>query len=248
MSSSENPFGLDFSAPDISVTDALIEDIDFCVKLIQNNQSNQSLRRIYCRSVSAAVEGSLNYAKSSTRRFNESHLRPFSTILQNLDVSHDIILFKDIVPVEEINLLLDVGTSVNQQGQVRKGTNFINFEPNFKFTFNMIDRVYGMTCSPDYKTELGWAALRKSVDVRNRITHPKANVSHDISDDELKTIVAAHDWFFPFFDEVLMHMGAAMSHLTSEISRCEDPKIKEALNQMQRFIIKHEKPNEGESL
>lgn len=248
MNSCKNPFGLDFSVPDISVTDALLDDIKFCVKLIKDDESNQSLRRIYCRSVFAAVEGSLNYAKSSTRRFNESYIRPFATILQNLDVSHDITLFKDVAPVEEINLLLDVGTAVNQQGKVRRGSNFINFEPNFKFTFNMIDRVYGMTCSPNYKTTLGWAALRESVDVRNRITHPKANVSHDITDDELKTIVAAHDWFFPFFNDVLLHMGGAMSNLTSAIVRCEDPKIGEALDQIKQFIIKHEKLNEAESL
>jgi hypothetical protein len=248
MSHRDNPFGLNFGIPDVSVTDALIDDIAYCINLIKEDENNQSLRRIYCRSVFAAVEGSLNYAKSSIRRFNESLIRPFATILENCEVKHDITCFKDVVPVEEVNLLLDVAASVNQQGKVRRSSSFINFEPNFRFTFSMIDRIYGMSCSPIYKTDSGWSALRRSVDVRNRITHPKASVSHDISDVELDMIIAAHDWFFPFFNDVLIHMGSAMSHLTIAISRCEDPKIQEALDQMQRFIIRHENLNEDESI
>ena len=248
MSNSENPFGLDFSAPDISATDALIGDIDFCANLLKNDENNQSIRRIYCKSVLTAVEGSLNYGKSTSRQFNESNIRPFATILGNLNVDHDIMIFKDIVPVEEINLLLDVATFVNQHGKVKCGNNFTNFEPNFKFTFSMIDRVYGIACSPNYKTNTAWDAMRKSVDVRNRITHPKANVSHNISDKELDRVIIAHNWFIPFFNDVLLQMGAAMSNLSSAILRCEDPKIEEALKQIQQFILKHGKLNNGESI
>jgi Fe-S-cluster containining protein len=240
MSKNEDPFGLNFSAPDVSVTDPFLDDLNYCISLIEKDENNQSLRRMYCRTFFAAVEGSLNYIKPLLRNFNESMIRPFATMVDNIGLEHEIRYLTDVVPVQEANLLLDVALRVNDAGGVKPSPSFTNFKPNFKFTFRMIDRIYKLDCSPNYKENKGWAALEQSVAVRNRITHPKSDHSHDISDDELKQIDAAQKWFLPFFDDALEQMGAAMVNLYFDISHCEDPQIQQALDQMQKLVLKHE--------
>jgi hypothetical protein len=247
MNQEKDPFGLNFSGPDITAADPFIDDLNYCISLIEKDECNQSLRRIYCRTLFAAVEGSLNYIKPSLRHFNESMIRPLATMLDNAEVVHEIRCLKDVVPVQEANLLLDVTLRVNERGDAKPSLNFTNFKPNFKFIFNMVDRIYKLNCSPNYREDQGWTALEKSIDIRNRITHPKADYSEFVSDDELHQIVAAHNWFMPFFNDVLREIGEAMVNLTSEISECKDPQIKDSLEQMQKLIIRHENSKEREN-
>ncbi|WP_176054525.1 hypothetical protein [Paraburkholderia caribensis] len=63
----------------------------------------------------------------------------------------------------------------------------------------------GQRFSPSYKVDfnhVGWSNLRKAVDVRNRLVHPKRLEDMMVSDDEVKRAVSAFDWLLALVLEV----------------------------------------------
>ena len=47
-----------------------------------------------------------------------------------------------------------------------------------------------------------WEKFRLSIEIRNRITHPKHSSDLLISEDEIETVMQAHDWFFKVFNDL----------------------------------------------
>lgn len=68
----------------------------------------------------------------------------------------------------------------------------------------------------DY-TEVGWTALRTSIEVRNRVTHPKNRADLQISTDELKTVAIAFSWLLSITETAIGQINASFRHFISEM-------------------------------
>jgi hypothetical protein len=140
----------------------------------QMSPRNQILRRAYIRAAFAFVEGAVFGAKAfllKVHGLGEATLSP-----------------------GELALLREEGYSLNRQGQVQARALFLSTAENVRFTLGILYRVYRRVPHPAFGSA-GWSAFRKSLAIRNRITHPKRVADYRVSAADLETVRFALRWF-----------------------------------------------------
>jgi len=225
-----------FEFPDRKNIDALIADQKACAEILKKDMEDQCLRRVYCRTNLAMVEGALFYFKSATYRFNEACLRPFMNIVTTFGISLHGPIFNDIVPPEEAELLLERVPDISGNGEVKRTRRFLDFKTNFKFTFRMVDRVFKTACTPDYDSVAEWCKLQEAVQTRNRITHPKDDTSLDITDSELEALAVGCQWFLDFGGEVFGQISDSVTRNEKELDTLEEKVLDVAVENMHEFL------------
>ena len=157
----------------VSLSISLNEDI----RLIGDSLSvldgapQQSMRRAYVRAVFARIEASVFALKQLTL---------------------------DRAATDELNLgerllLEETSYRLNKQGEIKVSPVYSSLRDSLRFTLPLLCRVLQI----DYKFDFsgGWNALPSSVNVRNRITHPKESVELNVSDREIESVNAVLKWF-----------------------------------------------------
>lgn len=237
---------LNFDLPSREHVDALLADQVFCAELIKGDVESQCLRRVYCRTNLTLIEGVVSYLKQSTYQFNQSVLHTFKNMLDLYDIKLDVPFFQDVVPLSEAELLMDRRSVVGSNGEIRSKASFLDFKTNFKFTFQMVDRVFKIDCSPNYgEIEKEWNQLQKAVKVRNRITHPKVGVNLNISDDELDAFARSGQWFLDYTGEVFSQIGESMERNQIALVQSSEPLLEQALADMAKLLAVHGTDNES---
>lgn len=201
--------------PDRKNIDLLLADHKQCEALLKADIESQFLRRTYCRSAFAVIEGCIHLVKSATYNFNAG-LVAFVDLLAAYGVKLKAPIFSDVVPLGEAALLCERNPEVKSNGDIRQGVRFLDFERNFRFTFVMATRVFKVSCLPDY-SKPDWRGLLDAVEVRNRITHPKADASLDISDEELAKIAGALQWTLDRSTDALNGLSASINTALPEM-------------------------------
>src|SRR5262249_24849713 len=90
---------------------------------------------------------------------------------------------------------------LNDKGEVNEQRLQIPLKTNIKFAF----RAYARAHLLDYKLNVGdnrWNDFKNSLAVRDRLTHPKEAENLEVSDEELKCLQRAFDWFSECTTEV----------------------------------------------
>jgi hypothetical protein len=101
----------------------------------------------------------------------------------------------------ELMVLIEKTYQPNDKGEVYEQRMQIPLKTNIKFAFSAYARAYLV----DYKLNVGdnrWNDFKKSLLVRDRLTHPKEARNLEVSDEELGCLQRAFDWFSECTDEV----------------------------------------------
>ena len=156
-----------------AIRDALNEDIGACWAALQHEDS-QTNRRNFVRAAFAFVEGFLSIMKYGALAEHEAGRCKLTR--------------------GEVALILEEGYEVTEDGTVRTRPVFVPAKANVRFAFEVFSRAHGVTACPDYSDQ-GWQSFQQALQVRNRITHPKASGDLNISDGDLAVVEEAHLWF-----------------------------------------------------
>jgi hypothetical protein len=100
----------------------------------------------------------------------------------------------ELTHAEQI-LLLERYYDLKDSGAIRESRRFLSFTSNFRFTFELFNRVYRTGFEIPYG-HAGWEALLDASKVRDRITHPKRAQDFDITEAEVKLLRRAEAWFW----------------------------------------------------
>ena len=65
---------------------------------------------------------------------------------------------------------------------------------NLRFTVEIFTRLLGGEPTFDADTE-GWRTFRRAVKIRNRVTHPKSVENLELTDADIKCLIAAAHWY-----------------------------------------------------
>jgi hypothetical protein len=101
----------------------------------------------------------------------------------------------------ELMVLIEKTYQPNEKGEVGEQRMQIPLKTNIKFAF----RAYARAHLVDYKLNVGdnrWNDFKNSLAVRDRLTHPKEVRNLEVSDEELKSLKSAFDWFSECTDNV----------------------------------------------
>lgn len=143
--------------------------------LLKNNTS-QFARRIYIRSVFSYVEGSIWVFKQVCFK-----VKPSGNAKRKMSIS-------------EFAVLNEESYELKRNGDIKVVTKNLNLLDNIKFTFKMLNKLFGGELDIGTGTE-SWANLIKAKNIRNRITHPKKVEDLTITDEEIKVCEDVCSWF-----------------------------------------------------
>lgn len=153
----------------------LTGDVLLCVTLHEQVEENkkQPLRRAVVRSVFAMIEGSIYRMKQIALEANSPEKQLFSQ--------------------GEVDMLAEVTYRLAENGVVKKVPAKISLDGNILFAFKAIERV----TKTGYTLEQGadWELLKRSIRLRDRLTHPKTLDQLVVTDQDYGMVLTAWGWF-----------------------------------------------------
>jgi hypothetical protein len=174
-------FGRSEGAP---IADPLIrpfhEDMEECEELLSTatGAKVQFARRMYIRSFFAYLEVRL----LSLSKYAQDWL------LADWRRTGEVELGKILLLREETFRPSDTGKLSNEAAR-------IPFKSWCAFVVRTAAESWQVDCSKLF-SDNGWNAMKKSVDVRHRLTHPKTPQDAEVSEGEIWDVRCAHTWFF----------------------------------------------------
>lgn len=95
-----------------------------------------------------------------------------------------------------VNFLNELTYKLDTSGKIVEKDEYLIFLPGFKFTFKSWGRCLGMEGFVEQAfSNNGFSNFKKSVEIRNRLTHPKITQEMMVSGAELEIIKSAEQWF-----------------------------------------------------
>lgn len=94
----------------------------------------------------------------------------------------------------ELSLLREEVHQLDRNGRPETAARHLSFPSSLLFSMRCYAKIHGASFEPD-TAGAGWEAMRKAVAIRNRMTHPKALASLDLSEEDTHAFVAAANWW-----------------------------------------------------
>ena len=168
------------------VSNLLYKDIGNLLDTYQDDWSSQPLRRMFVRSCWSLIEGDIYCVKQFTLRACE--------------------LGGKILSADEHTFLSEVQMVADENGIVRQMDVHEGSLENLKGALKIATSKFELGWTPGFGNQ-GWSNLRRSLDLRNRITHPKTVVQLVILDDELNK----HQRGFKWYQEMIIKFKESFS-------------------------------------
>ncbi|WP_372385159.1 hypothetical protein AB8613_23495 [Vibrio sp. BS-M-Sm-2] len=150
------------------------EDVSISRDLLDQSDT-QFNRRQYVRVAFAAFESSLY-------QYKKMYLE-----LQSLD---EFCSFSR----EEIAYLKDKEIRLGESGKFEEKNARIPLKPNVKCFIELTKKLFGNQIDP-MKDQYGWQSFIRSIEVRNKLMHPKEPKEFEVTDEQLSDIKSAFKWF-----------------------------------------------------
>ena len=104
----------------------------------------------------------------------------------------------------ELALLREERAQLNNKGEPERKGNYQPFLPNLLFSVRCYVKNHGAKYQPDISHN-GWESMKKSVAVRDRLTHPKSASGLEVKEEDLECFSAGSEWW----EKTLHEMFAA---------------------------------------
>ena len=154
---------------------ALLEDAGEAEAYLDTNPKSQFAKRTYIRSIFSCIEGTIWILKDVC--FNAKPMKG-----------------KRTMSVAEYALLKEESYELRNNGETSTSSKFLRLPDNIKFTFKTINKLF----RSDIDLKIGkkeWTDFLESIEIRNRITHPKKATSFTITDKEITRCKNTSSWF-----------------------------------------------------
>jgi len=157
----------------LALAELLMEDVTDAAKNIDTN--NPSRQRNYVRTVFAMIEGALNAMCRAI--LEEKDIAGWGLSADEIEVLSDSILF------------FRQGTTGR-----RKQRQFKPLVDRIKVAFAVSRRMLKEDCGMDF-TGKDWDSFRKTMAIRNRLSHPKQSSDLEMTNEDIELTHVARDWF-----------------------------------------------------
>lgn len=171
----------------------LIEDV-IAARQRRVAADSQNARRDVVRSSLAAIEGMTWVAREHVR-----------TALAELE---------QLTPVADL-ALRELAYSVSENGQLTERPHGLPLLTAIRFIVSQAKTICP-EIAVEYSTE-GWSDLRQSVNIRNRITHPKSDQDVAISDNDLAAVGSGVSWLVATLDYVMTSTNSALTWYNNQL-------------------------------
>ncbi len=168
--------------------------------------------------LSADIDAAVEYGRLNNTPYAQRALvRAFFAAVEGLSYQMRQVTLASLAGTEclteaEVHLLREVRYSLDQNGRPKQAPTFLQFPESLLFSISMYAKNHGAVFEIDTSLA-GWQALRQITHIRNNVTHPKAPESLTLSDDNLKTLLNASQWWH----ETLLKLFTACDEADEEL-------------------------------
>lgn len=186
----------------------LWDDVNAC-EIHPDSASSATHRRQFFRSMFACIEGAIWLFKQESLQQHQNGSIVFTT--------------------SELSILTEIVPGIDSRGLIQEVPANLRFIPNLLFAFRCHARAF------EYEPVLRigdhqWGDLKSSVQVRNRLMHPKELGSLNVSGEEIRRAKGALKWFGLTCS--VAHLGGSMWYAAKALQKVEDPEDRAARLQM----------------
>ena len=114
----------------------------------------------------------------------------------------------DLLSPGELALLKEERFQLNHRGQPEARENFQQVLPNLLFSIRCYVKNHGATYQPDISHH-GWECMKRAVEVRDRLTHPKSAEGLEVTDADLHVFNEGAAWWKKTLIEMFAACGEA---------------------------------------
>lgn len=171
----------------------LVEDVIAAQKRLASIKSD-SIRRELIRTVFSGIEG------------------------LNWKLKQDVFEHADSIAklsIHEMAALREETYSLDDRGIVKTQPRFFPLPSAIRMVINIVKRY-----RPGYEVDfnhVAWSNLKVSIEVRNRLVHPKDKSDLAVSDEEVKKCLSAFMWLLALVVEVLQETNIHMKELNETL-------------------------------
>lgn len=169
----------------LAITKVLRGDIEDQLAKFDDNRDSQLWRRNHVRMMWAMFEGVI---------FN---IKQFTLVLA--------VLSDNSLTDEERIFLSDKQYNTTEDGISQEVAVHQPTLSNIKETFKLCARLFDLDWKPNFGDSL-WAAVKLSLEVRHRVTHPKKVIQLEITDEEIEFHHDAMEWFIEHYNSFQMEL------------------------------------------
>jgi hypothetical protein len=150
--------------------------------------------------LSADMDAVMAYGSTnSTPFFHRTVVRTFFSMVEGLAFQMRQVTLATLEPygrlsVEEVALLREERYSLNTKGEPQTKESFQPVLSSLLFSLRTYVKNHGASFAPDVSHH-GWQAMQRSVEIRNRVTHPKSVADLSLSEEDQKKLVDASHWW-----------------------------------------------------
>lgn len=149
-------------------------------------------------------------------------------LIDNVD---DVILVR-LLPSEYYHALKGLSPRIDKNGE----PTLVKIKPNFfqrlEFSYKCFSKLFGLPVELD-KGSGGWSKFKSTIEVRNRIVHPKTVDCLSLTDREISDLNSSHVWFSQMYNDIMtefhkraepwMYWATAAIYKPSTSSYSSDP-------------------------
>ena len=156
-----------------SMNEILRDDLHILLDMFHDDRANQTLRRSLVRACWAYVEAVVFGIRTMT--------------LRAIDLGEGEMTWTDR------KFLTGISFFVSSAGEVRGKNEHPGALESIKRVFNAASKYFELPWKPSFSD--GWLHVRGSIQLRDRLVHPKSNRQLWIADDEIARHNEAFEWF-----------------------------------------------------
>lgn len=106
----------------------------------------------------------------------------------------------------EAGALLESTWELDDTGRPQSRPRFVPLDRRVRFLFRLFSRAFG--CPSEIPVnEVGWQFFRKSLRIRNRLTHPKGPSTLVVSAEDSLVFTSAVQWYFRLVSDLLQRVS-----------------------------------------
>ena len=154
---------------------SILEDASEAELFLEANPESQFARRTYIRSIFSSIEGTI-------------------WILKDVCLNTKTIDGKRKISLAEYAILKEISFELKNNGEIKTSTKFLKLTDNIKFTFSLLNKLFNLEIDLDVGSK-NWSYFLETIEIRNRITHPKKPTSFIIEDSEILKCKHTSNWF-----------------------------------------------------
>ena len=176
----------------LQIADILEDDVQLARAQNQQAPSEYS-KRVLIKTIFAFFEGHLYAFKQVVLAF-EYILNPLKNLVPSANESRMVLY------TEEERTNLEGFTFVSSDEKAHK--QYLKFKANIKSTVRIFYKAIQQQNEIDFNSE-GWTQLMDAKEIRDRVTHPKTAEALKISDEQVNTVIAGHNWYVKTINHML---------------------------------------------